>query len=94
MSLEQGRIRIRSKGSAGGHKGLADIIERIGTEEVGRLRIGIGQSAEEAGYDYVLAEPAEQEKKLLDEASDRARAAIACWIEYGIDEAMNEFNCS
>ena len=92
MALEPGRIRIRSKGSAGGHKGLEDIIEKLGTDNIGRLRIGIGQSAEEAAEDFVLARPTKTEKELLDKAIERAREAVLCWVEYGIETVMNQFN--
>ena len=92
LALPPGRIRIRAKGSAGGHNGLADIIEKLGTNEFGRLRVGIGQSSEEEAVEYVLDKPTEQEKPLLDEAIERAREAVLCWVEYGIEAAMNKFN--
>jgi len=92
MALPPGRIRIRAKGSAGGHNGLADIIEKLGTNEFGRLRVGIGQSSEEEAVDYVLDKPTEQEKPLLDEAIVKGREAVLCWVEYGIEAAMNKFN--
>ena len=92
IALVPGRIRIRARGSAGGQKGLADILERLGTDEVSRLRVGIGQSGVQASEDYVLARPSAEEKSLLEAAVDKARDAILCWIEFGIDEAMNRFN--
>jgi PTH1 family peptidyl-tRNA hydrolase len=92
MALEPGRIRLRQKGSAGGHKGLADIIEKLGTSEFCRLRIGIGQCNEDSAVDFVLDRPGEQEKPLLDDAVKRAHEAVLCWIEYGIEIAMNRFN--
>jgi PTH1 family peptidyl-tRNA hydrolase len=92
MALEPGRIRVRAKGSAGGHNGLADIIEELGTTEFDRLRVGIGQSNKEDAVDFVLDSPTEAERMLLDEAIGRARDAVLCWIEYGIDKAMNGFN--
>lgn len=92
MDLEAGRIRIRAKGSAGGHNGLADIIEKLGTNEFARCRIGIGQSGREDAVDYVLDKPTEAEKPLLAEAIGRAREAVLCWIEYGTEKTMNEFN--
>jgi PTH1 family peptidyl-tRNA hydrolase len=92
MALEPGRLRIRAKGSAGGHKGLADVIEKLGTEDISRLRIGVGQSGREAAEDYVLNKPTEAERPLLDEGIEKAREAVLCWIEYGIEESMNEFN--
>ena len=92
LAIEPGRIRLRTKGSSGGHKGLADIIEKLGTEDICRLRIGIGQSDRIAAVDYVLGKPAENEKSVLDEVVVKAREAVLCWLEYGIEAAMNEFN--
>jgi len=92
MDLEPGRIRLRYKGSAGGHNGLADIIQKLGTNEFARCRVGIGRSAEADTVDYVLDKPQEDEKTLLTEAIERARNAVLCWIEYGIETAMNKFN--
>jgi len=92
MDLELGRIRLRYKGSAGGHNGLADIIQKLGTNEFARCRIGIGRSAEADTVGYVLDKPQEDEKPLWTEAIDKAREAVLCWIEYGIDTAMNKFN--
>ncbi|MBN1391418.1 MAG: aminoacyl-tRNA hydrolase [Sedimentisphaerales bacterium] len=92
MALPPGRVRVRMKGSAGGHNGLADVIEKLGTDNVNRLRIGIGPSSENEAYDYVLSKPAEAEKPLLDEAITRAREAVLCWVEYGIRATMNKFN--
>ena len=92
LALEPGRVRVRAKGSAGGHNGLADIIEKLGTSQFGRCRIGIGQCPSPVAVDYVLAEPAEDEKPLLNEAIVLARDAVLCWVEFGIDEAMSRFN--
>jgi PTH1 family peptidyl-tRNA hydrolase len=92
MSIEPGRIRIRSRGSAGGHNGLADIIEKLGIENFGRLRIGIGQSNKENAVDYVLDKPNETERLLLDEAIENAQKAALCWVEHGIEAAMNTYN--
>ena len=92
MALEPGRIRIRTKGSSGGHNGLADVIEKLGTESIGRLRIGIGQSDREDAVDFVLDEPTVEERPLLDEAIARSQEAVLCWVKDGIEAAMNEFN--
>ena len=92
MDLEPGRIRVRAKGSAGGHNGLADIIEKLGKNEFARCRIGIGRSAEREAVSYVLDKPAEDQEPLLVAAIERARDAVLCWIEYGIETAMNKFN--
>jgi PTH1 family peptidyl-tRNA hydrolase len=94
MALEPGRIRLRAKGSAGGHNGLADIIEKLGTNEFARCRIGIGYDSAQIAYDYVLNEPAENERQVLNEAIEKAGQAVLCWIECGIEQTMNEFNNS
>ena len=92
MDLEPGRIRIRARGSAGGHNGLVDIIDKLGTNEFARCRIGIGRSFEQNDIDYVLDKPTDTEKPQLAAAIDRARDAVFCWIEYGLEKTMNKFN--
>jgi PTH1 family peptidyl-tRNA hydrolase len=92
MALEVGRIRVRAKGSAGGHNGLADIIEKLGSNEFARCRVGIGPAQIAGAVDYVLGRPQEQDKRLLNEAILRARDAVLCWVQFGIEETMNEFN--
>ena len=92
MDLEPGRIRIRPKGSAGGHKGLADIIEKLGSHNFARCRVGIGRNHERESVDFVLDKPAKAERPLLNAAIERARNAVLCWIEYGIEAAMNQYN--
>ncbi len=92
MALEVGRIRVRAQGSAGGHNGLADIIEKLGSNAFARCRVGIGpaQSAEAVGH--VLGRPPVQDRQLLNEAILRARDAVLCWVQFGIDKTMTEFN--
>ena len=92
LSLEPGRLRIRSKGSAGGHNGLADIIEKLGSDEFARLRIGIGDNGRIDSAIYVLKKPKPEERPVLEEAISRAKETVLCWLENGIDRAMNEFN--
>jgi len=92
MDLQPGRIRVRAKGSAGGHNGLADIIEKLGTNEFARCRIGIGRSADGEAVGYVLDKPAQDQEPLLVAAIEQARDAVLCWIEDGIEIAMNKFN--
>ena len=95
MALEPGRIRIRAKGSAGGHNGLADIIAKLGTNEFSRLRIGIGQpTRSDVGRDYVLAEPGKEEKLVINTAIDKAVEAVLCWARLGVETAMNKFNAT
>jgi PTH1 family peptidyl-tRNA hydrolase len=92
MALDPGMIRIRAKGSAGGHNGLADIIAKLGTNEFARCRIGIGASTDELAVDYVLDRLSEKEMPLFGRAIERAKDAVLCWAESGVDKAMNDFN--
>lgn len=92
MALEPGRIRIRPKGSAGGHNGLQDIIDRLGSSEFARVRVGVGPSEGHNAADYVLSGPGAEDRRLIDEAVERARDAVICWVKKGIDVAMNKFN--
>jgi len=92
MALEPGRIRIRAKGSSGGHNGLGDIIARLGSNEFARLRVGIGQNAEQDAANYVLGKPAKQERQLIAEAVEMAQQAVTCWVIEGAEAAMNKFN--
>ena len=94
LALEPGRIRVRAKGSAGGHNGLADIIAKLGGNEFARCRVGIGQCPGAVSRDYVLGRPRDEEKPRLNEAILRARDAVLCWLQAGIAQTMNDFNSS
>jgi peptidyl-tRNA hydrolase, PTH1 family len=93
FNLPLGKLRLRSQGSAGGQNGLSDIIKRFGSEEFGRLRIGIGPvpGAWNAA-DFVLGRFGPSDRTIIDETIDRAAEAVECWVEQGIGEAMNKFN--
>lgn len=92
LALEPGVVRLRAKGSAGGHNGLADIIEKIGTGDFARLRVGIGKSAFPDARDYVLGEPSKEEKELIKQGIEKAHQALLCWLNDGLERAMNKFN--
>lgn len=92
MALEPGVIRLRSKGSAGGHNGLKDIIAKLGTDQFTRLRVGIGQSPFPDYTGYVLGKPSQDEKFLLDQAKLKAVSCIEALISDGLDKAMTNFN--
>lgn len=94
MDLPTGKIRIRKKGSAGGHNGLADIIGKIGSSDFARLRIGIDKPPHEDydTKDWVLESFSGNDKKLIDEAVKRAAAAIFDYAKKDLDEVMNEYN--
>jgi PTH1 family peptidyl-tRNA hydrolase len=94
MWLEPGQIRLRAKGAAGGHNGLADVIEKLGTENVSRLRVGIGQAPADGAVDYVLGEPDKKDAELVNQGVQRAKEAAICWLEEGIEAAMTKFNRS
>jgi peptidyl-tRNA hydrolase, PTH1 family len=92
MALEPGLIRIRASGSAGSHNGLADIVEKLGTENFSRLRVGIGEKGQMEGRDYVLSRPSQDQRELLDQAVAQAAEASLFWISRGADAAMTKFN--
>jgi peptidyl-tRNA hydrolase, PTH1 family len=93
MALPCGRLRIRSSGSSGGHNGLRDIEQALGTEEYPRLRLGIDAPPPHLPWkDYVLQRFTAEQRKLMDGAIDRAAGALAQWMESGIGPAMNRFN--
>jgi peptidyl-tRNA hydrolase, PTH1 family len=91
--LALGRIRLRFQGSAGGHKGLKSIIDHLGTMDFSRLRIGIGSEEHQAELvDFVLSKFSKNEWPIVDEALDKCIQAIACFVQSGINAAMNQFN--
>lgn len=91
MDLPLGRLRMRPGGSSGGQKGLKDIIAHLGTEEVPRLRVGIGRQGFDA-VDHVLSEFSPGERETIDHAVIDAARACECWCVQGVQAAMNQFN--
>ena len=92
--LPLGEIRLRARGSSGGHHGLESIQQHLGTQDFPRLRIGIGRD-ENAGRQitgHVLARFNPAEAELLDKVLVRACGQIECWLSDGILQAMNQFN--
>lgn len=92
MSLGPGRLRLRRRGSSGGHNGLASIIESLGTEEFPRLRVGIGRSAHGDPVAHVLGAFEPDEEPAIEQAVARAADAVRTWLARGIEAAMNDFN--
>ena len=93
INLPTGRLRFRRSGSAGGQKGLDDIIRRLGTREFARLRIGIGSPPERMdAADYVLGRFRNDEQELIDRAVQAAADGVETWIREGIEAAMNRYN--
>lgn len=93
FAIALGKLRTRAKGSAGGQKGLSDIIRRFGTEEIPRLRIGIGPVPSQWDpADFVLGKFSREEKPIVAEAIERAADAVSVWVKHGIEKCMNQFN--
>jgi len=92
LDLAVGQVRIRSAGSAGGHKGLDNVIRHVGTDEVPRLRIGIGKVHRAATVDYVLSRFLPDERPVVEEGVRYAADAAVHWVQSGIAAAMNQFN--
>ena len=94
FSLSLGRLRLRPRGGPGGHNGLESVIVQFGTEEIPRLRIGIGAAPREGSADYVLSRFFDEEKPIVRSTIDRAVEALKCAIDNGLVSAMNTFNKS
>jgi len=92
FALPLGRLRLRARGGSGGHNGLESIIVQFGTEEIPRLRIGIGAAPREGSVDYVLSRFFEEEKPLVRSTIDGAVEAVNCAVDNGLVSAMNNFN--
>lgn len=93
ISLEVGQIRIRRKGSAGGHNGIKNIIEHLGTNEFPRVKVGVGGKPE--GGDlvrHVLGRFSKGDEKIIGEVLDFAVEAVEVIVSEGVDAAMNSFN--
>lgn len=93
VSLDVGQLRIRRKGSAGGHNGIKDIIRHLGTDVFLRIKIGVGEKPK--GYDladYVLGHFSREERKMMEEGYQKAAEAVEMILAGELDEAMNVFN--
>ena len=94
-ALDPGKLRIRQKGSAGGHNGLKNIIQHLGTDQFPRVRVGRGPEAPprlRPGRLGAGQVPGGRTKKVMDEAVKRAADAVECILKEGADRAMNRFN--
>ncbi len=91
FNLPLGKIRIRKKGSDGGHNGLRSILDAAGTEEIARLRLGLG-GADEDWVEFVLQPFTDKERDVMEEALDRAAQAVETLLTEGMEKAMNRFN--
>ncbi len=93
IDLDVGKLRIRAKGSAGGHNGMKSIIAHIGSEEFDRVRVGIGHKPPEFDLaDYVLSRFGKDELPLIRDAVDKAADAMEVIIRSGVEAAMNMYN--
>ena len=93
MDLPLGKIRIRQQGSSGGHKGIKSIIDKLGSQDFPRIRVGIGRPDDELDEaSLVLSNFTSSEKKIISDVVSRVSQAISCIITDGIIAAMNEYN--
>lgn len=93
INLDVGRLRIRKKGSAGGHNGIKNIIAHLGTDVFPRIKVGVGEKPQ--GWDladYVLSKYSKEEQQALREASDNVIGAVKLMVMDNIDAAMNQYN--
>lgn len=91
ISLDLGKIRIRRKGSAGGHNGIKSIIAHVGSDEFSRIKIGIGQPKGDL-VNYVLGKFSKEEKEVLEEVLEVSKLATDTIIREDINSAMNKYN--
>ncbi len=93
ISLDVGQLRIRKKGSAGGHNGIKNIIAHLGTMEFPRIKVGVGEKPK--GYDladYVLGKFSKGERELMEEGYQNAVEAVAAIVQGNMEQAMNQYN--
>ena len=93
IALAPGKLRVRAKGSAGGHNGIKNIILHLGTQVFPRVRVGVGEKPE--GYDladYVLGHFSKEDRELMEEGYDRADHAVGMILNGEIEAAMNQYN--
>lgn len=92
INLPFGKLRLRSKGSDGGHNGLHSIIYHLDSEDIPRLRIGIGNPEDNETSDWVLSKFSEEEEKAIPEILEKAKEAVSIWNNESIDVAMSKIN--
>ena len=93
ISLPPGQIRVRKRGSAGGHNGLKNIIKHLGSENFQRIRMGVGEKPKDYDLvDWVLGHFNKEDRKAVDEAIGKAVQAVEMMLQDGADAATNEFN--
>ena len=93
IDLDVGRIRVRPKGSAGGHNGIKSIIACLNTQNFARIRVGVGAKPEGGDLiNHVLGHFDNEDRKVIEETRERVVRALECILSDGVDAAMNRFN--
>src|SRR5262245_50848532 len=92
INLPLGKLRFRARGTHGGHNGLRDIQNHLGTTEYARLRIGVGTPPEDEAVDHVLGRFRPSERPVIDEAVQVAAQGVVVWVHQGIQGCMNQYN--
>ena len=92
LDLPLGQVRLRERGGSGGHKGMKSIISHLGTQDIARLRIGIGRPSRGSPDEYVLQDFSLEESIIMEGTFEKAIAALECFLREGITTAMNEYN--
>lgn len=90
LDLPVGKLRFKNGGSAGGHNGIKSIIAQLGSQDFGRLKLGIGKGGNT--IDYVLSPFNGEDAKIIDSAVQTAADAVEVWLKQGLNKAMNEYN--
>ncbi len=93
IALAPGKLRVRKKGSAGGHNGMKNIIAHLGTEDFPRVRVGVGEKPERMDLvDHVLGRFSKDDLPLMRLSTERAAKAVEHMLANGVDDAMNTYN--
>ena len=92
LSLELGRMRFRANGSDGGHNGIKSVIKHVGTQDIARLKIGIGPQPSIPSEVFVLQNFSKEELEILKTTLTKAKEVIGCYFREGIATAQNKFN--
>ena len=92
MDLDVGVLRLRERGSAGGHNGIKNIIENIKTSDFKRIRVGISKDKERNVIDYVLGKFSEEDKKIIDQKIEQISDIIEDFVKYDFNKVMSKYN--